>query len=57
MTLSNPSGTFSEVTSAETVNARHDGCTDPRLAEVMSALVRHLHDFAKEVHLTSVPSQ
>jgi hydroxyquinol 1,2-dioxygenase len=52
MTPSDPSGTFSEVTSAETVNARHDGCTDPRLAEVMSALVRHLHDFAKEVHLT-----
>jgi hydroxyquinol 1,2-dioxygenase len=25
---------------------------DPRLAEVMSALVRHLHDFAREVELT-----
>ncbi len=45
-------GTFSEATSAETVNARHAACTNPRLAEVMSALVRHLHDFAKEVHLT-----
>ena len=52
MTRSAPSGTFSEATSAETVNARHDGCTVPRLAEVMSALVRHLHDFAKEVQLT-----
>ena len=52
MTHSAPSGSFSEATSAETVNARHDGCTDPRLAEVMSALVRHLHAFAKEVHLT-----
>ena len=47
-----PYGTFSEATSAETVNARHDGCTNPRLAEVMSALVRHMHAFAKEVHLT-----
>ncbi|MBI1169975.1 6-chlorohydroxyquinol-1,2-dioxygenase [bacterium] len=45
-------GTFTEATSVETVNARHAACTNPRLAEVMSALVRHLHDFAKEVHLT-----
>ena len=45
-------GTFAEATSAETVNARHAACANPRLAEVMSALVRHLHDFAKEVHLT-----
>lgn len=28
------------------------GCTDPRLLEVMTALVRHLHDFAREVKLT-----
>ena len=26
--------------------------TDPRLAELMTALVRHLHDFAREVRLT-----
>ncbi|HEX5512057.1 MAG TPA: dioxygenase, partial [Actinomycetales bacterium] len=25
---------------------------DPRLAEIMTALVRHLHDFAREVRLT-----
>ena len=25
---------------------------DPRLAEIMSALVRHLHEFAREVRLT-----
>ncbi len=25
---------------------------DPRVAEILSALVRHLHDFAKEVRLT-----
>ncbi|MFM9425323.1 hydroxyquinol 1,2-dioxygenase [Variovorax sp. GrIS 2.14] len=28
------------------------GCDNPRLKEVMSALVRHLHDFAREVKLT-----
>lgn len=47
-----PPGTFSETNSAELVSARHDACANPRLAEVMSALIRHLHDFAKEVHLT-----
>jgi hydroxyquinol 1,2-dioxygenase len=47
-------GTFSEAASAETVNARHADCANPRLATVMSALVQHLHAFAKEVHLTQV---
>jgi hydroxyquinol 1,2-dioxygenase len=45
-------GTFSESTSAETVTARHADCANPRLAQVMTALVHHLHDFAKEVNLT-----
>ena len=27
-------------------------CTDPRLQQIMSNLVRHLHDFAREVQLT-----
>lgn len=44
--------TFTEAASAEVVNARHADCPNPRLAEVMSALVRHLHDFAKEVQLS-----
>jgi hydroxyquinol 1,2-dioxygenase len=43
---------FSEETSVETVNARMGGATDPRTAEVMSCLVKHLHAFAREVHLT-----
>lgn len=43
---------FSEDTSAETVNARMGETTSPRMAEVMSCLVRHLHAFAKEIHLT-----
>lgn len=34
------------------VLARLDGTPDARLKEVMQALVRHLHAFAKEVHLT-----
>ncbi|ESW62259.1 MAG: 6-chlorohydroxyquinol-1,2-dioxygenase [Rhodobacter sp. CACIA14H1] len=43
---------FSEETSVETVNARMGTTTTPRMAEVMSSLVKHLHAFAKEVHLT-----
>lgn len=43
---------FAEETSAETVNARMGQDINPRLAEVMSCLVRHLHAFAKEAHLT-----
>lgn len=43
---------FSEETSVETVNARMGATTSPRLAEVMSCLVKHLHAFARECHLT-----
>ncbi len=35
----------------EVVEAFHD-TPDPRLKEIMGALVRHLHDFAREVDLT-----
>lgn len=42
---------FREETSAETVNARMGEGIDPRLAEVMGSLVRHLHGFVKEVRL------
>lgn len=38
--------------SVEAVNARIAGDTDPRLAQVMSSLVRHMHAFAREVELT-----
>jgi len=31
---------------------RMQGAADPRLREIMTALVRHLHDFAREVKLT-----
>lgn len=43
---------FSEERSVDTVNGRMGETIDPRLARVMSALVKHLHAFAKEVELT-----
>lgn len=43
---------FSEETSVETVNGRIGPGHDPRVAEVLTSLVKHLHAFAKEVHLT-----
>ncbi|UYN99793.1 MAG: intradiol ring-cleavage dioxygenase [Devosia sp.] len=45
-------GFFTEDNSAAAVNARIGEQADARLALVMSALVRHLHAFAKEVELT-----
>src|SRR5919108_2898454 len=32
--------------------ARWGSAAEPRFAEIMTALVRHLHDFAREVRLT-----
>jgi catechol 1,2-dioxygenase len=43
---------FTETNSVETVNERMGPQTDPRLREIMSSLVKHLHGFAKEVNLT-----
>jgi protocatechuate 3,4-dioxygenase beta subunit len=43
---------FSEEGSAEVVNAAFEGARDPRLREVLRSLVRHLHDFVKDVELT-----
>lgn len=43
---------FTEENSVETVNARMGEATAPRLRQVMTALVKHLHAFAKEVELT-----
>lgn len=39
-------------TITEAVLARQDGTPDPRLKQIMDSLVRHLHDFAREVKLT-----
>ena len=41
-----------EHTITEAVLARHGDAPDPRLKEVMTSLVRHLHAFAREVQLT-----
>lgn len=39
-------------TITEAVLARHAGAADPRFTQILTSLVRHLHDFAREVHLT-----
>ncbi|GAB3326016.1 hydroxyquinol 1,2-dioxygenase [Geodermatophilus aquaeductus] len=43
---------FSEERSAEVVAASFAGTPDPRLRQVMTSLVRHLHAFVKDVELT-----
>ena len=43
---------FTEASSVETVNGRMGADTDPRLKQVMSSLVQHLHAFIKDVGLT-----
>ena len=44
---------FSEASSAEVVNARMGAETDPRLRQIMHALVTHLHAFIKDVEPTT----
>jgi protocatechuate 3,4-dioxygenase beta subunit len=43
---------FTEERSAEVVAASFEGTPNPRLKQVMTSLVRHLHDFVKDVELT-----
>lgn len=43
---------FTEEHSAETVNGRIGEDTAPRVRQVMASLVRHLHNFIKDVELT-----
>jgi protocatechuate 3,4-dioxygenase beta subunit len=43
---------FSEERSAEVVAASFAGTPDPRLRQVMTSLVQHLHAFVKDVELT-----
>lgn len=43
---------FTEERSVEAVNARMQPDINPRLAQIMSSLVSHLHAFAKDVQLT-----
>ena len=50
MTSTMPTARADEVT-AEAI-ASFDRCPDPRLRTILQSLVRHLHAFAKDVHLT-----
>jgi hydroxyquinol 1,2-dioxygenase len=50
--MAEPIDYFTEEHSEAAVNARMSGAIDPRLAQVMASLVRHLHAFAKDVGLT-----
>ncbi len=43
---------FDEKTLTDAVLARMDRCDDPRFRQVMISLIRHLHDFVREVELT-----
>jgi len=43
---------FTEATSADVVIARNADCPDPRLAQVMAVLIRHLHAAVKEIEPT-----
>lgn len=43
---------FSEDTSVEVVNLRMGGSVNPRLKQVMTCLIQHLHAFIKEIELT-----
>lgn len=44
--------TLDERTITAAVNDRLEGCTSPRLKQVMASLTAHLHDFVRDVHLT-----
>ncbi|HMN79468.1 MAG TPA: intradiol ring-cleavage dioxygenase [Burkholderiaceae bacterium] len=41
-----------ETNITQAVIDRLGSCDDPRLKQILSSLVRHMHDFAREVHLT-----
>lgn len=43
---------LTEETSVDVVNGRMADTTSPRLREIMTSLVRHVHDFVREVELT-----
>ena len=45
--------TINEITITEAATDQMSGTPDPRLREIMASLVRHLHEFAREVDLTA----
>ena len=52
MTTASDKGYFTEADSAEVVIGRNDPTKNPRLAEVMAVIVRHLHAAVKEIEPT-----
>lgn len=52
MNASSESGFFTEATSADAVIARNARASNPRLAEVMAVITRHLHAAVKEIEPT-----
>ena len=51
MSIDHEHGYFTEENSIQTVNARMGKNVDPRLATVMACLVKHIHQFAREIEL------
>ena len=43
---------FDETTLTDAAVARLNQCTDPRLKEIMSSLIRHLHAFVRDIEPT-----
>lgn len=43
---------FNESNATQAVIQSFEGCADPRLRQIMTSLVQHLHDFMREVQLT-----
>ena len=43
---------FTESNLTDAVLARLDGASDPRFKQIMSSLIRHMHDFVRDVELT-----
>ncbi len=43
---------FNESNATRAVIQSLEGCSDPRLKQVMTSLIQHLHDFTREVQLT-----
>jgi hydroxyquinol 1,2-dioxygenase len=48
---------FTKDSITDAVVARLDGCASPRFKQVMTALVRHLHDFIRETEITEAEWQ
>ena len=47
---------FNEQTATDCALARLEGCEDPRIKEVLGALIRHTHAFVREVEPNEVIS-